>query len=59
MFVKFLKAIFVVLLVIVSCFFLIAYTLFAIGNITGPIGVLSAVAPEIIIATLAVYFLKK
>lgn len=59
MFVKFLKAIFVVLLVIVSCFFLIAYTLFAIGNITGPIDVLSAVAPEIIIAVLAVYFLKK
>ena len=59
MFVEFLKAIFVVFLVIVSCFSLIAYTLFAIGNITGPIDVLSAVAPEIIIAVLAVYFLKK
>lgn len=59
MFVKFLKAIFVVFLVIVSCFFLIAYTLFAIGNITGPIGVLYAVAPEIIVLALAIYFLKK
>ena len=59
MFVKFLKAIFVVFLVIVSCFSLVAYTLFAIGNITGPIGVLSAVAPEIIVLALAIYFLKK
>lgn len=59
MFVKFLKAIFVMLLVIISCFFLTAYTLFAIGNITGPIGVLSAIAPEIIVLALAVYFLKK
>lgn len=59
MFVKFLKAIFVVLLVIISCFFLIAYTLFAIGNITGVVGALAAIAPEIIIATLAIYFLKK
>ena len=59
MFVKFLKAIFVVFLVIVSCFFLVAYTLFAIGNITGPIGVLSAVAPKIIVLALAIYFLKK
>ena len=59
MFVKFLKAIFVMLLVIISCFFLIAYTLFAIGNITGLIGVLSAIAPEIIVLALAIYFLKK
>ena len=59
MFVKFLKAIFVVFLVIVSCFSLVAYTLFAIGNITGPIDVLSAVAPEIIVLALAIYFLKK
>ena len=59
MFVKFLKAIFIVLLVIISCFFLIAYTLFAIGNITGVVGALAAITPEIIIATLAVYFLKK
>lgn len=58
MFVKFLKAIFVVFLVIVSCFFLIAYTLFAIGNITGVVGALAAIAPEIIVLALAVYFLK-
>lgn len=58
MFVKFLKAIFIVLLVIISCFFLIAYTLFAIGNITGVVGALAAIAPEIIVLALAVYFLK-
>ena len=59
MFVKFLKAIFVVFLVIVSCFFLVAYTLFSIVFITGVVGALAAIAPEIIIVTLAVYFLKK
>ena len=59
MFVKFLKAIFIVLLVIISCFFLIAYTLFAIGNITGVVGALAAIAPEIIVLALAIYFLKK
>ena len=59
MFIKILKAISIALLVVILCFFLIAYTLFAIGNITGVVGVLAAIAPEIIIATLAVYFLKK
>lgn len=59
MFVKILKAVSIALLVVVLCFFLTAYTLFAIGNIAGVIGVLAAIAPEIIIAALAVYFLKK
>lgn len=59
MFVKILKAISVALLVVVLCFFLIAYTLFAIGNITGFIGALAAIAPEIVIVALAIYFLKR
>lgn len=59
MFAKILKAISIALLVVVLCFFLTAYTLFAIGNITGVLGVLAAVTPEIIIAVLAIYFLKR
>lgn len=59
MFVKILKAVSIALLVVILCFSLIAYTLFAIGNITGFIGALAAIAPEIIIAVLAIYFLKR
>lgn len=59
MFIKILKAISIALLVVILCFFLTAYTLFAIGNITGFIGALAAIAPEVIIVTLAIYFLKK
>ncbi len=59
MFTKILKVISIALLVVILCFFLVAYTLFAIGNITGFIGALTAIVPEIIIAALAIYFLKK
>lgn len=59
MFIKILKGIVIAVLVVVLCSVLLGYTLFAIGNIDGVLGALAAVTPEIIIAILAVYFLKK
>ena len=59
MFLKIIKGIAIAALVTVLCFALLGYTLFAIGNIDGVLGALAAVTPEIIIAVLAIYFLKK
>lgn len=59
MFNRILKGVIIAILVVALCSFLLFYTLFAIGNIDGVLGALAAVTPEIIIAALAIYFLKR
>lgn len=59
MFVKIFKMLLIAILVLVVCTFLLMYTLFAIGNITGITGVIFALVPWIILTFVVIYFLKK